>query len=214
MVMSSPAELQQFLDAPVCEKHAKKFRRVTFQFTVIITLGVHFAWLLQTFRFADQAGHSLRGVESILSVVIVRTVLGILSLIGLFLATRSLEWFSSPRDFDPIRRDRAIVLSCYICAPVLIVTVVGGIASLIAILTWSKLDLQPIMSLINLAWWAVFLAWWPAAVRALHFTTGRSTRRTTIAALTLPLIWFGQQVLVAIVPISVVQWVIMISSLS
>lgn len=128
---------------------------------MIITLGVHVAWLLQTFRLADQAGHSLHRVESILSVVLVRTVLSVLSLIGLFLATRSLEWFSSPKAFDLVRRDRAISLSCYACAPLLIVTVVGGIASLTAILTWSKLDLQPIMSLINLAWWAVFLAWRP-----------------------------------------------------
>ena len=62
------------------------------------------------------------------------------------------------------------------------------------------------------AWWAVFLIWWPAAARAIYFISGRSPRRTALAALLLPLIWMGQQLLVAFIPISIAHWFLMISS--
>ncbi|MDP6633323.1 MAG: hypothetical protein QGG42_00310 [Phycisphaerae bacterium] len=214
MVMANPSELQQFLDAPVCEKHAKSFRRVTMQLTAIVTFGVLIVLLSKSIRFAFWSAYSLRAFESIVLGVLARMILAVLALIGLFLATRSLEWFSNPKDFDPVRQDRAIALSCYVCGPILIVTVTGGIASLAIIFTRTVQDMQTIMRVISLAWVAVFLAWWPAAVRANYFTTGRSGRRTAIAAVALPLIWTGQQMLVGVIPISVVQWVIMVSTVS
>jgi len=214
MAMSRPSDLEQFLDSPVCEKHAKQFRRVTFQLTVIITLGVHVVWLFQAFQLANQTGYGLEGVESFISAVLWHTVFSVLSLIGLFLATRSLEWFSCPRHFDVVHQDRAVALSCYVCAPILIVTTVGAVVSLVTILTRTVEDMQAIMPVVHLAWLAVFLAWWPAAVRAIYFTTGRGTQRTAIAAIALPLIWIGQQLLVVIIPISVLQWFLIIPSIS
>ena len=212
--MVTPANLEQFLDSPVCKKHAKKFRRVTVQLTVLITLGVQFVWLFKAFWLAEAAKRSLFHAESFAPAFLTRLVFSVLSLIGLFLATRSLEWFSNPKDFDPIRQDRAIALSCYLCGPVLVVTVVGAIASLRAILVNWGPDIKPAANAITLAWWAIFLVWWPVAVRAIHFTTGRSAKRTTIAAISLPLIWAGQQLLVAIIPVSVIHWLLMIASLS
>lgn len=212
-VMISPGELEQFLDVPVCEKHAKKFRRVTFQLTFIITLSVLVTLLAKGFMIAYTPGRELQEVEAIMLLIFLRIAIGVLSLVGLFLATRSLEWFSCPRDFDPVRQDRAILLSCYVCAPVLIVTAVGAIASLIAILTRTLQGIETTLHVINLAWWAVFLAWWPAAVRAIHFTTGRRPQRTTIAAIALPLIWIAQQLMICLLPVSVFQWIVMSSPL-
>jgi len=135
-------------------------------------------------------------------------------LTGLFLAMRSLEWFSCPRDFVPVRQDRAIALSCYMCAPVLIVGLAGGVASLATVLSLRVRYMQTTMRVINLGWLAVFLAWWPAAVRAIYFTAGRSVRRTVIAALALPVIWIGQQLLVCFIPVSVAMWLFMSWSLT
>jgi len=141
-------------------------------------------------------------------------VAGALWLIGLFLATRSLEWFSSPKRFDPERQDRAVALSCYLCAPVLIITLAGGIASLATILSLQAEYMRTSLAVVSLAWMAVFLVWWPMATRGIHFTTGRCAKRTAVTAIALPLIWFVQQLLVVIIPLSVAQWVLMIASLS
>ena len=215
MVIFSPSDLEKFLDTPVCEKHAKRFRRVTFQLTSVITLGVLAALLVKAFMPACTVGFDeWRKLKSTANMIFTHMGLTVLSLIGLFLATRSLEWFSSPKDFDPERQDRAIALSCYACGPVLIVTVVGAVASLIAIMAASELSFRPAMTVITLAWWSIFLVWWPASVQAIHFTTGQNARRTTIAAIGLPLIWIGQQQLVAIIAISVMQWFLVIASLS
>jgi hypothetical protein len=73
--------------------------------------------------------------------------------------------------------------------------------------------MQTTMRVINLSWLAVFLVWWPVAARGIYHTAGRSAQRTTIAALTLPFIWFGQQVLVAVVPLSVAMWLFLSWSL-
>ncbi|MDP6545985.1 MAG: hypothetical protein QGH60_18550 [Phycisphaerae bacterium] len=214
MVMFSPCDLEQFLDAPVCEKHAKKFRRVTVQLTFLITLGVLGALMVKTCMLIDSPGFEMRQLKSAASMVLARMGMAVLSLIGLFLATRSLEWFSSPKYFDPERQDKAIALSCYACGPILIVTIVGAVASLLTIMAVSATDTTPATNVITLAWWSIFLAWWPASVQAIHFTTGQNARRTTIAAIALPLIWIGQQLLMGIIPISVFHWRLIIASLS
>ena len=213
MVMTRPGELTQFLDAPICEKHAKKFRRVTFQLTFIITMGVLVALFAKTLTTLHAPESDLRGIDPATTMILQHMGVAVLSLVGLFLATRSLEWFSRPKVFEPIRQDRAIALSCYLCGPVLAVTVVWAVASLPAILA-SGPEIKPTANMITLTWWAIFLAWWPAAARAIHFTTGRNAQRTAIAAITLPLIWTGQQLLVAFIPISVLQWYLIISSTS
>jgi len=168
-------------------------------------LTITIAWLLKAFATKFETMSSLYD-RTFGVIFFARIAISVLALIGLFLATRSLEWFSSPKNFKPMRQDRAIALSCYICAPILIVTIVVGIASMAAVWLWTATDMQATMRVIDLAWLAVFLAWWPVSVRAIYFTTGRSARRTTIAALTLPLIWAAQQLLVIYIPISVVQW--------
>jgi len=48
MVMIRPSDLEQFLDVPVCEKHAKHFRGSILQLTIIITLGITCHGALQT----------------------------------------------------------------------------------------------------------------------------------------------------------------------
>jgi hypothetical protein len=214
MVMTRPSELEQFLDEPVCERHAKKFRRVTIQLTSIITLSVLVALLIKPLILAYTPGFGFHELESAVSMVLARMGIAVLSLIGLFLATRSLEWFSSPKYFDPERQDRAIALSCYACGPILIVTVVGAVVSLLVIMAVSTTDTTPATTVITLAWWTIFLAWWPVSVQAIHFTTGQNERRTTIAAIALPLIWIGQQMLMGIISISVFQWRLVIASLS
>jgi hypothetical protein len=215
MVMTRPSELSQLLDAPVCEKHAKKFRRVTVQLTFIITLSVLTALLVRLFMTALTQRCDMREVQpSGCLPILTHMGMTLLSLIGLFLATRSLEWFFSPRDFDPTRQNRAIALSCYACGPILIVAVIGAVASTIFVLLAPIQNMQTILGITNLAWWAIFLAWWPASVQAIHFTTGQNTKRTTIAAIALPAIWIGQQLLMGIIAISVFQWHLTIASLS
>jgi len=213
MVMFRPNELERILDTPVCEKHAKQFRRVTVQLTFVITLGVLAVWTVRTFRIGYAPGFYLGKLESLLQTAFLRMALAVLLLIGLFLSTRSLEWFSSPGDLDPTRRGRAISLSCYACCPILVVTAVGALVSLAIIMTGPAGDMITPMKAINLTWGAIFLAWWPAAVRAIHFTTGRNAKRTATAAILLPLIWAGQQLMVVLVPMSVVQWYLMALSL-
>jgi len=214
MVMFSPADLERLLDTPVCRKHAKHFRRVTFQLTCIITLGALAALAVMAINIRNHSQADAQQLDSTIIMIFGRMVFASLSLIGLFLSTRSLEWFSSPRGFDRDRQDRAISLSCYACAPILIVTIIGAGAALAAFQILAHENMRAPIRVVNLAWWAVFLVWWPAATRAIHFATGRNSQRTTIAALLLPLIWFGQQLMVAIIPLTIVQWVLMIWSLS
>jgi len=214
MVMTRPGDLEQFLDGPVCEKRAKYFRSFTFQLTVFMTAGVLIALLGNAHSVAHGAGDTQQiYVPTIPQIATSHMWFRIASLVGLFLATRSLEWFSCPRAFDRVRQDRAVALSCYLCAPILVVTVVGGIASLAAILTWEGQDIRPVMYVVTLAWLAVFLAWYPAAVRAIYFTTGRSVRRTIVTAIGLPLIWAGQQFVVSYLLLSGVIWYNMAQSL-
>jgi len=214
MVLTRPSELEQFLDTPVCDKHAKRFRRVTFQLTFVITLGVLAVLLAKAFMVAFMAGFMWNMLKPASNMILMHMGLTVMSLIGLFLATRSLEWFSSPKDFDRERQDRAISLSCYACSPILIVTVVGAVASLIAVMAASNPDFEPAVIVITLAWWSIFLVWWPVSVLAIHFTTGQNDRRTTIAAIGLPLIWIGQQLLMGIIYVSMFQWFIVASTLS
>ncbi|MCP4378794.1 MAG: hypothetical protein GY794_21785 [bacterium] len=212
MVMINPSQLEQFLNSPVCEKHAKKFRRVTIQLTVIVTMTPLIVALLKVLKLTQKYGPRGNMARSIEPGVYGRLIFGGLSLLALILATRSLEWFSSPKGFKPIRQDRAIALSCYLCASILVVAFMGGIVSLATILSLRVEYMQTTIRVFNLCWLAVFLIWWPVTVRGIYHTAGRSTQRTTIAALTLPLIWFGQQVLVVIVPTFMVQWVLMVAS--
>lgn len=212
IVMFRPAKLEQFLDAPVCEKHAKHFRRVTFQLTAIITLGVLIAWPFTVFYAGPPPEGTPARSQPFAFIVFLRFVFAVLSLIGLFLATRSLEWFCSPKDFDESRQDRAILLSCYACGPILVVTVIGAIVSIVAIQTWTAYDAWTTVRVLNYAWWAVFLVWWVTSVRAIHFTTGRSRQRTAIAMFALPAIWGVQQLLVAYIPISIAQWFLIVIS--
>ncbi len=214
IVMFRPAGLEPLLDAPVCRKHARSFRRVTVQLTAIITLGVLIAWPFMVSHAGRPQEDSQAIHEPFVLIVFLRFLFAVLSLIGLFLATRSLEWFCCPKDFGEDRRDRAISLSCYACSPVLIVTAIGATVSVVAFNTWTTFDIWMTVRILNYAWWAVFLVWWPTAARAIYFITGRSPRRTTVAALLLPLIWLGQQLLVAFISISVAQWVLMIASLA
>ena len=214
MVIYSPSDLEPLLDTPVCEKHAKKFRRVTFQLTSVITLGVLAVLLVKAFMLAFMAGYNWSILKSAANMIFLEMGLTVMSLIGLFLATRSLEWFSSPKDFDPERQDKAIALSCYACGPIVIITVVGAVASLIAIMAASDRNFKTAMTVMTLAWWSIFLAWWPVAVQAIHFTTGQNDRRTTITAILLPLVWIGQQLLMGTIAVSVLQWFIVASTLS
>jgi len=210
LVVIDPDRLEQLLDAPVCQKHARNFRWVTFLLTVVAALVPLITAML---KFLKLTGSRARAAGAIGPVLSGRIAVGVLSLIGLFLAMRSLEWFSSPKGFKSARQDRAIALSCYVCAPILIVAAVGGLASLAAVLTWKAEKMQMSLRVINLAWLAVFLVWWLTAVRAIYFTTGRNARRTIVAVLVLPVIWAGQQLLVCFIPVSVAMWVFMSWSL-
>ncbi|MBT3200761.1 MAG: hypothetical protein HN350_12685 [Phycisphaerales bacterium] len=214
MAMFNPAKLKPFLDEPVCEKHAKKFRRVTVQLTFIITLGVLALLLVKTFMSVYAPGCSLDDMGLISLQILARMGMMVLSLIGLFLATRSLEWFSRPKDFDPTRQNRAITLSCYACGPILIVAVAGAIVSTAIIIQAPLQNIPTTLLITSLAWWSIFLAWWPMSVKAIHFTTGQNIKRTTITTIALPLIWLGQQCLVGIIPASILQWFLLISSVS
>jgi hypothetical protein len=212
IAMFRPEALAILQETPVCRKHARSFRRVTVQLTAIITLGVLIAWPFIIFPAGPSLEDSQSRYEPVVQIVFLRFLLAVGSLIGLFLATRSLEWFCSPEDAGEDRRDSAISLSCYACSPVLVVTVIGAIVFIVAINTWTTYDIWMTMRILNYAWWAVFLIWWPAAARAIYFISGRSPRRTALAALLLPLIWMGQQLLVAFIPISIAHWFLMISS--
>jgi hypothetical protein len=201
--MTRPSQLEQLLDTPVSEEYARKFRGFAFQLTAYVTMSVHLFAIPASMHGAERSRQVGMSFEY---AVPIRLLGSALSLVGLFLAIRSLEWFSRPRDFDPTRRARALSLSCYICAPILIVALVGAIASLAAMATWAGQEIQPIMHVVNLSWLAIFLVWYPAAVRALHFTTGQNTKRTAIAAIALPLIWTAQQLLLTCIPLSVAVW--------
>jgi hypothetical protein len=206
IVLFDPSQLEKFLDEPVNEKHARYFRSATLQFTAAITFIITFVVAGYADSIARATGSQRQVATGSLPSPVIQVLGWGLRLIGLFLATRSLEWFSRPKDFDPVRKDRAITLSCYICAPILIVTVMGAIASAAALATWAGQEIRPILYVVNLAWAAVFVAWYPAAVRAIHFTTGRSAKRTAIAALAIPVIWTGQQLMMTCLPLSGVVW--------
>lgn len=212
MVMVRPDELQQFLDATVCEKNAKRFRRVTFQLTVMATFCVFVAALARMVVWTYAPECSRHQAEQMLTLIVTRMAGFALLFTGVFLATRSLEWFSSPKNFAPDRQDRAISLSCYLCAPLLAATTAGAVVCIIALLLNSAVRIPAMMRISSLIWLAVFVIWWLAAVRAIYFTTGRNSQRAAIAAIALPFIWLGQQLIVAIIPISVVQWALMILS--
>ena len=204
MVMTRPSQLEQFLDTPVSEKYARNFRGFAFQLTAFVTMSVHLIAIPASMYVAERSQQVGMSFEY---AVLIHLLGSALSLVGLFLATRSLEWFSRPRDFDPVRQTRALLLSCYMCGPLLIVAVVGAIASLATVAIWAgQDDSLVILQVLNLAWGAVFLVWYPTAVRALYFTTGRNVKRTIIAALALPLIWAAQQILLTCIPLSLVVW--------
>ncbi len=201
MVMTTPSQLEQFLDLPVCEKYAKKFRGFVFQIAAFLVISVRLFAILVASKTPYQSAVSIEHP------VFANLLGGMLSLAGLFLATRSLEWFSRPGGFDPVRRARALSLSCYMCAPILIVAIIGAIVSLVTTIRWAEQgNPQAIIQVVDVAWLAIFMAWYPTAVRGLYFTTGRNIKRTIISVLALPVIWALQQLLFRSIPLSFAIW--------
>lgn len=206
IVITRPQELEKFLAEPVNEKHAKYFRSLTFQFTAALWFFIIVAFKIYSY----EATRSLNTAEQAAAHNLLVNVLSILgaglSLVGLFLATRSLEWFSRPADFDPAGRERATSLSCYMCAPILIISIIGAVAFAASMATFTPPDPTALWRTMIVSWPAIFLAWYPVSVRALHFTTGQKVKRTVSAAIALPLVWAAQQFLMTYLPISSVMW--------
>lgn len=203
MVMLRPHEFEKFMDEPVNVEHAKYFRSLTFQLIIALTFLMAAVFIM--WSISPSIGSGAIVAQTALSPY-VRMMAWALSMVGLFLATRSLEWFSRPRMFSPSDRQKAVALSCYICAPVLIVTIVGTVVSATIIASSDRQDSYPAAYAIAMSWLAIFLAWYPAAVRALHFTTGRNIKRTVKIAIGLPLVWAGQQLLMIGIPLSFAVW--------
>jgi hypothetical protein len=202
IVMTRPQELEKFLAEPVNEKHAKYFRSLTFQFTMAMTFVMALISEARATRpLAEQHGELTNPFTTGMR------VLGwCLALVGLFLATRSLEWFSRPKAFDQAGRERAVALSYYICAPILVLAIIRSLLSAIMLATCDEKDILPVAFVISLSWWAIFLVWYPLAVRALHFTTGQNRKRTALLAIAVPLVWGVQQLLMLCLPLCATIW--------
>ncbi len=65
IAMFRPSELAQLLETPVCKKHAKIFRRVTFQLTVIITMTPLIAAILKIMKVGGSRAQAAQAMGPI-----------------------------------------------------------------------------------------------------------------------------------------------------
>lgn len=127
----------------------------------------------------------------------------------------AVSWFFCPKGFDTEQQNRSIALSCYLCAPMALIGVVGialGMSALgaaVATEEWS-----PARPLYLILTWGPVVYWWQLLLFGARSVARRGWKGLLITAVGLPAAWAVISLATTLVGWSLLMWGMMYLSLT
>ena len=210
LICRRPASLDRYMEAEVYPTSAKRFHNAA---TCLATVTWPLTVLVLLYTREGGPGHGGMEIESRVRLAgFIAFMVFVFTGVFVECATRAVAWFFCSGRLDTARRERAIALSYYTCAPLSLTPAVPMVLGLLLwILPEAYLAVIPYGAVVLLVLFSV--VWYRTVVSAAHSVTGRRSKRTIMVALALPAVWVGLSALIVLVPAFALMWVLMLASL-
>lgn len=207
------------LAAPLDLREAKRFRRRTVLHAAGSALVLYLTVLWVEYGDFDLHDYA-RLADRWAWVLGLGVAIPMVAFLLLHALTDAVAWFFTSRRLDEDRQDTALAVAYYTCAPLAISAVFSPPLYWLGLAVFT-MD-APLFRDVGVAQAGEFVAWLNTAalaswyllvLTALHATLGRSRRRTGLAAVLLPALWFILPAALLSIPFGVVMWLMMYGSL-